>query len=253
MTPAPLIIGGMHRSGTSLTASTLQAAGLDIGQRLMGPYPGNPRGHFEDLDFVDLHREALRANGLPDHGLVSEPGSPRLDGASLAQALRLIAARESLGHPWGFKDPRTVLFLDCWNTLLPAARWLLVFRHPLACIDSLLRRDEPDLRLQPTDALRVWTHYNSVLLTFAQEHPSRVLLIDIETLINTPRRVLQGVRTHLGLPLTDSASCYEPSLFHAPPTAPVDVRPYALAEALDLFSALTANTSVLPEPAAPQA
>lgn len=253
MKPPPLIIGGMHRSGTSLTANTLQAAGLDIGQRLMGPYPGNPRGHFEDLDFVDLHQQALRANGLPDHGLVPDPGSPRLDDSSRAQALHLIATRAANARPWGFKDPRTALFLDCWNTLLPTARWLLVFRHPFACADSLSRRDDPASRLSPTDALRVWTHYNSALLTFAQAHSSRVLLIDIETLISAPRRVLEGVRIHLGLPLTDTASCFEPSIFHAPPAATAEIRPYALAEALDLFSALTASASVLPEIALPLA
>ena len=49
---SPIIIAGMHRSGTSLAASLLQSAGLDVGERLMEGNWSNPRGHFEDLDFV---------------------------------------------------------------------------------------------------------------------------------------------------------------------------------------------------------
>ncbi|MEM9149672.1 MAG: hypothetical protein AAGB19_04380, partial [Cyanobacteria bacterium P01_F01_bin.3] len=36
----PVIITGMHKSGTSLTSSVLQASGIHIGKNLMGPGPG---------------------------------------------------------------------------------------------------------------------------------------------------------------------------------------------------------------------
>ena len=77
--PAPvLVIGGMHRSGTSLTASLLRGAGLFIGERLMGPYPGNERGHFEDLDFYEFHKRVLAANGLHEDGFL--PAGPSSEG-----------------------------------------------------------------------------------------------------------------------------------------------------------------------------
>ena len=59
----PIIITGMHRSGTSLVASLLQEAGLSIGERLLGPSAGNRKGHFEDVDFVELHEDILADNG----------------------------------------------------------------------------------------------------------------------------------------------------------------------------------------------
>ena len=46
-----LVVTGMHRSGTSMVAAYLQQAGVSIGRNLIGPAPGNPRGHFEDRDF----------------------------------------------------------------------------------------------------------------------------------------------------------------------------------------------------------
>ncbi len=63
-----LIIIGMHRSGTSLTASLLQSAGLHIGRNLMGPSEGNVKGHFENLDFFEFHRQVLRSQGINENG-----------------------------------------------------------------------------------------------------------------------------------------------------------------------------------------
>ncbi len=59
----PLVICGMHRSGTSLVASVLENAGLAIGCTAPLPGLGNPRGHFEDPDFLALHEEMLIAAG----------------------------------------------------------------------------------------------------------------------------------------------------------------------------------------------
>ena len=40
-TGQPIIITGMHRSGTSLAASLLQSMGVDIGDELVGAMRGN--------------------------------------------------------------------------------------------------------------------------------------------------------------------------------------------------------------------
>ena len=75
--PAPiLIITGMHRSGTSVVAAALASAGLHVGSRLMPGGRGNPRGHFEDLDFVSLHERILRANGIGTEGFTTATEIP---------------------------------------------------------------------------------------------------------------------------------------------------------------------------------
>ncbi|HUU33183.1 MAG TPA: hypothetical protein VMW48_03915, partial [Vicinamibacterales bacterium] len=68
---SPLIVLGMHRSGTSLAASLLADAGLDVGTRLLGANASNPRGHFEDEDFVELQQAVLRELGLSPDGWVT--------------------------------------------------------------------------------------------------------------------------------------------------------------------------------------
>jgi hypothetical protein len=47
-----LIVTGMHRSGTSLLASFLRAAGINLGENLYPADSANPLGYFEDLDFL---------------------------------------------------------------------------------------------------------------------------------------------------------------------------------------------------------
>ena len=70
-----IVIGGMHRSGTSLISSYLEQSGLDLGDKLFPPDKGNPRGYFEDMDMVhfhnrvqfDLHRRPSPQPGEAEH------------------------------------------------------------------------------------------------------------------------------------------------------------------------------------------
>lgn len=62
------VVTGMHRSGTSFSTSLLQSAGLDIGQRLIGPRKDNVKGFFESIDFVEFHESVLRSQNLNEIG-----------------------------------------------------------------------------------------------------------------------------------------------------------------------------------------
>ena len=135
----PLLIGGMHRSGTSLTASLFASAGLDLGPELLGACEFNPLGHFEDLGFFDLHCRALVAQGLPSEGytateraIMPDEFEPEIDD--------LLSARMERGVAWGWKEPRTILFLDYWRSRLPPARYVFVVRRPWGVADSQIGR-----------------------------------------------------------------------------------------------------------------
>jgi len=89
-----LVISGMHRSGTSLVASAFRAAGIDVGSDLLGADEGNPRGHFEDRDFVRLHEEMLVTTG--ETWLTGTPGRSsdvRPDLVARADASSISASR----------------------------------------------------------------------------------------------------------------------------------------------------------------
>lgn len=167
----PLIITGMHRSATSFVANLLQSAGLDIGNQLVGPAPGNPRGHYEDRDFVEFHNRCLEVRSVylyTVEGFKFEPTSEELTFAG-----NLVSARSN-SNVWGWKDPRTVLFLDFWKGLLPSAKFLFLYRHPLEVVWSLLRRGEPLSNLQA--GIRAWVAYNQRILDFIGAYPQQSIL-----------------------------------------------------------------------------
>jgi hypothetical protein len=109
----PIIVLGVGRCGTSIIAGLLQMAGVFIGEELTEPRRPNPRGYFEDIDFVQAHRGRIRGpgpKGTKDAWLTPNSKTPEWEEG----IERLLKHRRSLGKPWSFKDPATCYFLDYW-------------------------------------------------------------------------------------------------------------------------------------------
>lgn len=212
-TPPALVVTGMHRSGTSLTAAILASAGVDMGDRLLGADAANPRGHFEDVDLLLFHQRALAANGLSADGFVAG-GEPEVPALMLAEAHDIVATRRAKHRPWGWKEPRTVLFLDFWERMLPEARFVLVFRRPWEVIDSLFRRGNAEFLAEPRLAVGVWRHYNELLLRFARRLAGRCLVVEATQVVNDQAGFAAAVRTRFDLPIGFPSPQCEPSLFH---------------------------------------
>lgn len=211
-----LIVTGMHRSGTSLTTSLLQSAGVDVGQRLIGATHGNIKGHFENIDFVDFHHEVLQSQGINNSGWTIQD-KIEVDEEYVAAAKEIVT-KNALGSTWGWKDPRTTLFLDFWANLLPTANFILVFRSPWEVADSLYRRamsfDEIFLA-HPDFAIKVWMHYNKQILDFHQKFPDRCLLMSIYQITNQTSLFLDLIDKKFGIRLTSPASdIYDRSLLN---------------------------------------
>src|SRR6516162_3589755 len=115
--PMALCITGMGRSGTSVVSSMLQKGGLDIGQRLLGAGTGNIKGHFEDLDFYEFHIGVLESQGIHPSGFTVQP-EILVREQHLLRARELVRDRRRGARPWGWKDPRSTLFLDLWQELV---------------------------------------------------------------------------------------------------------------------------------------
>lgn len=221
--PQPaLIITGMHRSGTSLVTSLLQSAGLDVGREMLPANHGNPKGYFENQAFLEFHRQVLTAAGLSDVGWTLEDPIARLETGSAehssqlsieqltAQARQLVQENASMTRPWGWKDPRTTLFLDFWQHHLPQARFLLLYRAPWEVIDSLYRRGDAIFFRQPTFALTAWMHYNQKLLDFYTRFPERCFLASLEAIVKDVMDFTQALSQKLAIPLTSpDASLYD--------------------------------------------
>jgi hypothetical protein len=210
-----LVIAGMHRSGTSLVTGLLARAGLHVGSRILQAGASNPRGFHEDQDFVDFHEKALRDRGqtiLVDAGFRFEATADEM-----ARARRLIEDRGS--RPvWGWKDPRTSLFLEFWDSLLDAKGYLFLYRHPVEVAFSLLRRGEPGMAAL-AEGVEAWTLYNRAIKGFSERHPGRFVLCEARTAVARYGSLLDLLNRRFGLALqggqADADAAFRPGEFQA--------------------------------------
>jgi hypothetical protein len=143
--------------------------GVHIGDQLVGPKKGNPRGHFEAVPILEFH-ESLLSRFLQDKlttfdkGIfVPEPLSCAYSEEDKQAARQLIESLQRDGV-WGWKEPRTCLFLDLWREILPDVRAVIVYRHPLEVHQSLLRRGHWGLALFHGLAMDTYATFNHALL-----------------------------------------------------------------------------------------
>lgn len=161
----------------------------------MPAHPSNPDGHYEDLDVVALHQNALDDNQRDWFSLggAVQPTPQTYD----PQAQRIVERLNSTGNDWGFKDPRACLFLDWWFEQLTKPVGVFVYRHYLACNRSLRVReaqeltfsahpDSVDLRFwkDPHHGLRLWADYNRCLLSFAEQHKAAAVVVSYDALMS---------------------------------------------------------------------
>ena len=149
---APIIIVGMHRSGTTMIAQLLEELGVFMGAK--------QEQNAESLFFLNINRWLLQASGGDwDY---PEPFAAMLENCEIrnffTERVRRILNSprliEYLGitnyvkyrflgeleHPWGWKDPRNSFTLPIWLELFPKAKVVHIMRHGVDVADSLRRR-----------------------------------------------------------------------------------------------------------------
>lgn len=191
---SPVMVVGMHRSGTSFLTGSLQQAGLELG-KFSAWNPHNLKGNRENLDIVAFNDAVLKARGFA----WDNPPTTRIEWTSdeYARARALIA--DFAGAPrWGFKDPRSLLLVEGWRELLPGLLFVGIFRHPSAVVQSLQARGG----MPEEQALALWAAYNERLLALHRQRPFPLLCFDEDEA--TLHDKLDEVLLELGLePLED--------------------------------------------------
>ncbi len=154
---APVIVIGMHRSGTSLLMQLLQRCGLMIGNQL--------DHNHEALFFQRLNQWLMRQVGAqwyqPDafDVFLQHPQVQALSHDYLHAVLRSRHTVSYLGwrgylhwrglhrvdRPWGWKDPRNTYTLPVWLRLFPNARVIHITRHGIDVAASLRTRQQRTL------------------------------------------------------------------------------------------------------------
>jgi hypothetical protein len=191
-----LILTGMHRSGTSLVSNYMQKCGICMGENMIKANSGNPLGYFEDQDFLDFHKSVMLFNNLPLFPSLDDDINICFNNQQKGKALKILASKANKSE-WGWKDPRTVFFLNFWNELAEECFFVFLFRHPLCVLDSLLRRATDKVLLDtPLLSIESWLIYNRLMLEFISQNPNCSCLFEIEDLINDPSILVSEARCH---------------------------------------------------------
>jgi hypothetical protein len=211
-----IAILGMHRSGTSSLAGSLEEHGLFLGDAdIAGKGQWNRKGNRESARLMRLHERLLRANGgswdRPPERVAWSPDLTKRRG----RFIRSRAARPL----WGFKDPRTLLVIDGWLEALPELEMVGTVRDPVAVAESLRRRHGGE---DLADWLALWFTYNERLLRLYRHKPFPI--IDFDLPADEYQQRLESLAAQLGLEASPRREpFFEPSLRSAQELPTVDV------------------------------
>lgn len=217
-TAQPLIIIGMHRSGTSLITQVLKNCGVFVGADLAG-------GHTESQFFMKLNKEILslaHANWDVPHPVEWLLQDPEVFDALVLKlkdelcsytfeqywGIDTVGANSfdtRLQTGWGWKDPRNTLTIKLWLALFPRARVLNIVRNGIDVANSLYVREggrkcnfrsiARSARCQSVQrCFDLWAQYVATADSFISELPvDSTKTVYYETFLENPRQNINEV------------------------------------------------------------
>lgn len=202
----PLVILGMHRSGTSMITRLLYKIGLDLGTQddiataSETTVSDNPEGYWEHDQFRDLNEDLLVHAGGSWKNPPDWSGDWTADPTLQPFYDRAAAVVEGFQSPiWGWKDPRTCLTLPFWQKVLPDLKLLVCVRHPVEVALSFERRVEWSLTFD--QAMNLWQQYHQAMLPSLADNPS--LVTHHRTYFYDAEAELRRVAAFAGLSMDD--------------------------------------------------
>lgn len=150
MNQQPVIILGMHRSGTTMITKMLENLGLFVGAE---KEVNNEALFFWKINnwIFDLHT----ATPEKPHNLrYKNPSCEKVILESLEHFIQSDKRKEYLGKytssfknikevnfPYGWKDPKNTFTIDFWSTIFPKPKVIHIYRNPIDSVSSYIERD----------------------------------------------------------------------------------------------------------------
>ncbi len=201
-----VVVLGMHRGGTSVLARALEALGVSLGDNLLPASAFNPRGHMEDIDFLDLDERLLAAFGsawfLPGE-VTLPPGGPAAH-PLFAEAVELLRRKTENVAVFGFKDPRFGRLLGFWREAFTAAGleacYAVAVRDPVSVAESLARRDGTSLEFG------YWLWLGGCLACLRHTGGARRVFVEYDRLLERPAAELARLGAGFGFDVDPQAA-----------------------------------------------
>lgn len=191
-TQIPIIVGGCHRSGTSLVRRLLNAhSNIFCGPEVKflrdfhNEYPADPLSHVR---FTTSARSILGEQELLE-----------ILGKSYIDILNK-ATKNARKLRWAEKCPENIIHLEDWQVLLKD-NWVFihVVRNPLDVLASMSEVNFPiALPESLNERIDFWIKYNQSGINFFNSNPSRYFVLHYEELVTKPIPTLKLLMPWLG-------------------------------------------------------
>lgn len=234
---APIIIAGMHRSGTSVLTSILDELGLFAGKKLDANHEATFFVHLnnwllrqagatwdrpEAFEEFLMHEDLVAARIQQLEHLLSTPRAIEFLGLRNYLALGDI---KNMSEPWGWKDPRNTFTLPLWLKIFPNAKLLVIHRHGVDVAKSLATRADKisqslsaDVKQQSRwmwrlplsnnsfsrcrdtdEGVALWKSYTETADRHAAELGDRALVLQYEAFLQQPASHVEKVLNFVGV------------------------------------------------------
>lgn len=200
----PVVVLGMHKSGTTLIADMLHHSGIAmIEDSSTGGYDDGNKMERESCRRLNV--DLLNCENKLSVNIVNVLNLEAVSAEYWKAGRDLVDGMQITGNGWGFKDPRTLLTFSFWNVLLPHCKYIGVFRDPVEVFQHYARR--PGRRWILSDpfyllnAVKAWCIYNSHLLEIIRSGED-LFLIEYADLMNGDVALGQMAQ-YIGLPIED--------------------------------------------------
>lgn len=189
----------LHRSGSSATAGVMHHLGIHMGDKLMPATVNNPKGHYENIDFVNLNQEILRGMNSAWN---RPPSKDKMANATIPAIKIRTFLSNHMKPVWGLKDPRTLLTFEFWKPYFEEVAdttYVFVHRPFDASVQSLAHRDKNGIG----NATQILTPYLKNLYHY--RHTSGLPaenIIDVyyEDLLKNPEPFVRKLNEKIGNP-----------------------------------------------------
>lgn len=193
-----------------MTAGILNIIGVDMGN-IRDPDHENPKGYFEDKDFLSLHDNILEAADSDAHGFNPPPVEKILNQRDQfdGRIQDLIEQRplNSDSGVWGWKVTTTSFTLPLFLPYLSNPYIVVVFRNQLDIAKSAVKytKNKSYNELDLIEALDVTNYYYRSICGFLKEESNLpTLYVSFEDIVDIPREETKRIADFLEFTLEPS-------------------------------------------------
>ena len=219
----PVVLLGMHRSGTTLMAKILEDLNVHMGHR-NGKL--NESEFFLNINLIIFELFHAFWDFPSNLGNYLEPGvysSKKISEliCKWVNSYRFLKSYVGFKNrkkfynspkiPWGWKDPRTTVTWPIWFNIFNSSKFVFIYRNGVDVAESLRKAEHHSDQLiggrhssrramTLQGGFDIWEEYNTLYLNFKQKYSSaKTIEICYEELLADPNQKLKKIINFIGL------------------------------------------------------